>query len=348
MNLYMEKKFCFKTKEGNEVFLYKLQNKKGTIVYISNYGGIINKFIVMDANGKPVDIVLGFDEMESYLDPMYLTKYPYFGAIIGRYANRIANAEFQIDGKQYPVSKNNKTNQLHGGWEGFDRKIWNTKTHTNEVLELEYLSRDGEEGFPGNVQVITRYELSETSAFSYEFTATSDQPTALNLSHHSYFNLEGHGNILDHELLISSDKILQQDDLRVATGIYEEIGNTGYDFTRPSIIKNIMNVSEGIDHSYLINKKEDLTTAAILTAPHSKIRLEVITTEPVVHLYTGKGIPPYKGKKNETYGDYAGLCLETQVHPNAINIPHFPETILRPGETYKQKTIYRLSIADEK
>jgi aldose 1-epimerase len=343
-----DKSYCCKTTDGEDIYLFSLKNNQGTEILISNYGGIINKFIVNDLKGNEVDIVLGFDKMDDYLDKEYLTKYPYFGAIIGRYANRIENAEFKIDEKQYKVSKNNKTNQLHGGWKGFDQKIWNLIDYDETSLVMEYTSPDGEEGYPGNVNVSVRYELNDDNELSYEFTAVTDQPTAINLSHHSYFNLNGKGNILDHELRINADEFLEQDSERVATGNYIKVENSDFDFTKPAIIKSIMDLNEGIDHSYLVRQENSISLAATLSSLESGLQLEVWTTEPVVHFFAGKGLPANNGKNNETYGDYSGMCLETQVHPNAINISSFPDTILRPGETYRQKTIYKISVAEAK
>ena len=344
--------FCFKNENGVDIYLFGLRNANGTEVLISNYGCIINAFKIRTANGEIIDIVLGFDKMESYMDKEYLKKYPYFGAAIGRYANRIGNASFTIDGKLYKVSANNNTFQLHGGWEGFDRKVWDVVSFDNKkrFIEFQYVSKDGEEGFPGNTTVNLKYELNDDDELSYVFTATTDQPTAINLTHHSYFNLESGGDILDHELYINSFNVLEQDKERISTGKMEQVIGTPFDFSQPTVIREKMDVNDGIDHSYEIHVKdnEELSLAARLYSPKTKLQLEVFTTEPVVHFYAGQGIPPVTGKRKKVYGDYSGLCLETQVHPNAVNIPKFPDTVLRPGETYFHKTVYRISELPEK
>jgi len=344
--------FCFKNENGIDVYLFGLRNSNDTEVLISNYGCIIKEFKFRTASGDIVDIVLGLEKMEDYLDEKYLQKYPYFGAAIGRYANRVSDASFTIDGKLYKVSANKKPFQLHGGWEGFDRKVWDVIAFDNKkkFIEFQYVSKDGEEGYPGNLTVNLRYELNDDDELSYVYTATTDQPTAINLTHHSYFNLENGGDILDHELYINSVNILEQDEDRISTGKMEQVIGTHFDFSQPAVIREKMDVKDGIDHSYEIHKNdnEELSLAAKLFSPKTKLQLEVFTTEPVVHFYAGQGIPPVTGKRKKTYGDYSGLCLETQVHPNAINIPPFPETVLRPDETYFQKTVYRLFELPEK
>ncbi|MBA2499869.1 MAG: galactose mutarotase [Chitinophagaceae bacterium] len=345
--------FCCKTSEGDEIYLFSLRNNKNTEVLISNYGCIINAIKFQTSKEEIIDIVLGFDSMKDYIDENYLKKYPYFGAAIGRYANRIGGASFTIDSVRYDVSMNNKNFQLHGGWKGFDRKIWEMISFDEErhFIEFQYLSKDGEEGFPGNALVNLRFELNDLNELSYTYTATTDQSTVINLTHHSYFNLNnGVGNILDHELMINSSQILEQDKDRVSTGNLIEVENSAFDFSRQSPISKKMDHSNGIDHSYLIDSQEDenLSLAAQVYSPNSHLLLEVLTSEPIVHFYAGQGIPPVMGKRGEQYGDYSGLCLETHIHPNAINIPHFPDTILRPGETYYSKTAYRISELVEK
>lgn len=347
-----KKTFCCKTAEGDEVHLFTLRNNKNTEVLISNYGCIINAIKIQTSNKEIIDIVLGFDSMTGYLDETYLEKYPYFGAAVGRYANRIGDAKFTIDSVPYEVSMNNKNFQLHGGWEGFDRKPWNMISFDEEshFIEFQYLSKDGEEGFPGNALVNVRFELNDLNELSYTYTATTDKPTAINLTHHSYFNLNGAGNILDHELMINSAQILEQDKDRVSTGNFLAVKDSGFDFSRQTSINKKMNKADGIDHSYLINSEENknLSLAARVYSPLTHLQLEVLTSEPVVHFYAGQGIPPVTGKRGQQYGDYSGLCLETHIHPNAINIPHFPNTILRPGDTYYSKTVYRISELVEK
>lgn len=345
--------FCCKTEEGEDIYLYVLRNSHNTEVLISNYGCIINAIKFHTSNEEIIDIVLGFDTMEDYLDEKYLQKYPYFGAAIGRYANRIGEASFTIDGVRYDVSRNNKNFQLHGGWKGFDRKVWEMISFDDDrsAIAFQYLSKDGEEGFPGNMIINLKFELNDLNELSYTYTATTDKPTAINLTHHSYFNLNnGIGNILEHELMINSSQILEQDKDRVSTGNFVAVKDSAFDFSSQSPIIKKMDKSDGIDHSYVINRQEDenLSLAAQVYSPNTQLLLEVLTSEPVVHFYAGQGIPPFTGKRGEQYGDYSGLCLETHIHPNAINIPHFPNTVLRPGETYYSKTVYRISELVEK
>ena len=345
--------YCCKTKDGEDIYLYALRNSHNTEVLISNYGCIINAIKFHTSNEEIIDIVLGFDSMEDYLDEKYLEKYPYFGAAIGRYANRIGGSSFTIDDVRYDVTMTHKNFQLHGGKNGFDRKIWEMISFDEDrhAIEFQYLSKDGEEGFPGNALINLRFELNDLNELSYTYTATTDKPTAINLTHHSYFNLNnGVGNILDHELLINSSQILEQDNNRVSTGKIVDIKGTSFDFSKQSPISQKMDKSDGIDHSYLINRQENenLSLAAQVYSPKSHLLLEVLTSEPIVHFYAGNGIPPVMGKRGQQYGDYSGLCLETHIHPNAINIPHFPNTVLRPGETYYSKTVYRLSELVEK
>jgi aldose 1-epimerase len=255
------------------------------------------------------------------------------GCAVGRYANRIAEGRIRIDGKTYDLSKNMEHCQLHGGKEGFDKKVWEPVSEGNSPLPFvvfRYRSADGEEGFPGNLEVQVRFELSPDDELSYAYTAVTDQPTAINLTHHGYFNLNsGNGNIKDHRLTIYSDRVLEQDENLVTNG----------DFRQPRAI------AEACDKSFVISSKPDangLMLAAEAESLQSGTKLRVYTTDPVVHFYAGGGMQPVIGKNKIQYGPFSGFCLETHKHPNAINIPRFPNTILRPGETYYQKTVYKV------
>jgi aldose 1-epimerase len=340
-----EGKYCFTNNNDEKVWLFTLRNTSGTEVLITNYGAIITSFKIKMPEGKVNDIVLGFENVQDYLATDYVNNYPWFGAAVGRYANRIKNAAFEIDGINYPLSKNNNNNQLHGGHVGFDKKVWQfiAQGETPHYwLELKYCSPDGEEGFPGNLEVIIRFELTNENELSYEYKATSDQPTAVNLTHHSYFNLNnGKGTIEDYEVKIYSSSILEQDAGLVANGNSLSIKNTGYDFSEFKQVGNSTIKAEEFDQSFEINKREDLLVAE-LRSQESGVLLQIYSTEPIVHFYTGKWIPAVNGKSGNTYGPLSGLCLETQIHPNAINIPGFPNTVLRPGEAYHQKTIYKI------
>jgi aldose 1-epimerase len=347
------KTYCCKNENGEDIYLFALRNDKGTEVLISNYGAIITSFKIKNSTGDFTDIVLGFEKMDDYFDANYRKQYPYFGAAIGRYANRIKNAEIEIDGEKFLLSKNNGSSQLHGGFQGFDSKVWEVLSFDDErqsKLEFKYISKDGEEGFPGNLEVVIHFELTEDNELIYEYTATTDKPTAVNCTHHSYFNLNnGEGNMLDHVLTINANKILEQDESLTTNGKILHVKNTKFDFKKPVAIADKIDKATGFDQSFVIDKTVDgLNLAATVYSPKTKFQLEVFTTEPVVHFYTGQGIPKIIGKHKILYGPYSGLCLETQVHPNAINVPSFPSTILRPGETYHQKTVYKVSLPEKK
>lgn len=337
---------CFRHSSGKEVFLFTLRNTKGTEVLISNYGAIIAAFKIKMNDGSVNDIVLGFDKMEDYTSKEYLESYPWFGAAVGRHGNRIKNAAFSIDGKQYQLSRNNGNNQLHGGVEGFDKKVWEVVAVGDEGVVFSYNSPDGEEGFPGNVTVTIKFILADNNELSHEYTATTDQPTVVNLTHHSYFNLDnGERTIEDYELKINASQILEQDAELAPTGNYTDVTGTKYDFRNGKMISKDWDYETGYDQSFIVKTKSpELITGAEVFSPHSKLKLAILTTEPIVHFYTGKGIPTFKNAKNgNKYGSYSALCLETQVHPNAVNIAHFPNTVLRPGETYFQKTVYKVT-----
>jgi aldose 1-epimerase len=296
------------------------------------------------STGEINDIVLGFDKVEDYLSEKYLNQYPWFGCAVGRVANRIKNAKFEIDGKEYQLSKNRGTDQLHGGTEGFDKKAWNLISHENSSLELSFLSKNGEEGFPGNLEVKTRIMLNNQNELSYEYTATTDAPTVVNLTRHEYFNLDnGEGTIEDQKLKIYASKTLDQDDNLTATGEICSVDNTEFDFRDYHSIGERMNKEEGYDKTFVVyDPEKKLKLVAEAFSEKSKTKLEVFSDQPVVHFYSGRWIPE-EGKNNTVYRPFSGFCLETQIHPNAINIPHFPNTILRPDEIYSQKTIYRIS-----
>jgi len=336
---------CFRHSSGKDVFLFTLRNTKGTEVMISNYGAIITAFKIKMNDGSINDIVLGFDKMEDYTSNEYLESYPWFGAAVGRHGNRIKNAAFTIDGQQYKLSRNHGNNQLHGGFEGFDKKVWEVVAVGDEGVVFLYNSPDAEEGFPGNVTVTIKFILSGNDELSHEYTATTDQPTVVNLTHHSYFNLDnGKRTIEDYELKINASQILEQDAELAPTGNYIDVAGTKYDFQNGKMISKDWDYETGYDQSFIVKTKSpELITGAEVFSPHSKLKLAILTTEPIVHFYTGKGIPAFNGKKGNKYGSYSALCLETQVHPNAVNIPHFPNTVLRPGETYFQKTVYKVT-----
>jgi len=338
--------FCFKHKSGQDVFLYSLQNKKGTEVLITNYGAIITSFSIRLHDGNTNDIVLGFDRVEDYFNPAYLEQYPWFGAAVGRNANRIKNAEFKIDGQHFQLTKNRGNNQLHGGEEGFDKKVWQFVAqgdNPNPWLELHYDSPDGEEGFPGNLAINIRFELGQDDELSYEYKATSDKPTVINCTHHGYFNLDNDkGTIHDHLVKIYGATTLDQDDELVATGGLSPVDNTAFDLRKFTRVGDGLQKIPEYDKSYVAAKNESGLVAEV-KSPASGLQLQVFTTEPIVHFYSGKWIPVVQGKGGKQNGPFSGLCLETHNYPKAVNIPHFPYTILRPGEIYHHKTSYRIT-----
>jgi aldose 1-epimerase len=343
------KRFCFKHPSGEDIYLFTLRNTNGTEVCISNYGAIITSFKLLLIDHTFNDIVLGFDDMESYCSAAYLANYPYFGAVIGRYANRIKDASFRINGHVFHLAKNKGTDHIHGGLEGFDRKVWSCSYFSDEELLLTYTSKDGEEGYPGTLQTEIHFRLNEENELTYEIKATTDKATAVNLTHHSYFNLNnGKGSIADHFITIDSEAILEQDSNLVVNGRTTAVSDTIYDFRKEKKIQQSWNALDGYDQSYVLGttvnrtREDGLVFAASAYSNLSGVRLEVYTSEPLVHFYTGKWIPSITGKHQTAYQAFSGFCFETQKHPNAVNIAQFPNTILQPGETYYTKTLYRV------
>ncbi|WP_028786374.1 aldose epimerase family protein [Terrimonas ferruginea] len=323
---------------GEDIYLFHLINKQGTEVRVTNLGAITTAFIVPSTKG-PVNIVLGFDKVADYLSPDYLAAYPYFGAAIGRYANRIANGKFMIDGQSCEVTCNQPPHHLHGGHEGFDKKIWQVKSYdaANAQLILKYKSIDGEEGFPGELNTELQINLTNENELIYTFRATTDQPTAVNLTHHDYFDLDPLSKGINGQLVqINADHWLAQNESFVATGELIPVA-AAFDFRIPKPIGQDADPVKGYDQSFVINRSGGPAASAF--SINTGLKLEVFTTAPVVHFYTGRYIPLLNGK----FGAFSGYCFEAQVHPNAINNPSFPDTILRPGDTYEQQTTYRVS-----
>jgi len=337
--------------DGEEVIAIELTNTKGTYVKIFNYGAIINKFMIKNAKGDMQDIVLGFDHFEQYLEPEYLKNYPYFGAVIGRYANRIKNGKFSIDGKTYELAKNAGTSTLHGGTVGFDKKVWDI-VEINEAnqssVTLEYESEDGEENFPGNLVIALTFELTENDELILTYEAETDKATAINLTHHGYFNLSPNGeNVENHQMQIFGSNYLAQDDQYAVTGELIAVAGTPLDFTKMKAIGKDWNPDEGYDQSIVLDKiYGDLSLASKTTEAESGLSLTVYTTEPVAHLYTAKYVDVKNGKGGKDYSAFDAFCVETQHHPNAINIPEFPSTILKPDDLYSQTTIYKVSLTN--
>jgi aldose 1-epimerase len=311
-----------------------------TKVKITNFGGIITEIITPDKEGNPGNIALGFDNLEQYL-----AGHPSFGAIIGRFGNRIAKGKFEIDGEVYQLTINNGNNSIHGGLVGFDDVLWNAEivdTEKGKGLKLSYLSRDLEEGFPGNLNVSVLYELIEND-LEITYRATTDKATPVNLTNHTYFNLAGEGTVLDHVLEIRASHYTPVDDELIPTGEIAPVKGTPFDFTKPKPIgRDIEQTNGGYDNNYVVDSTPDeLRLIAILEEPTSGRTLEVLTTEPGVQLYTGNFLNGSLVSNGIPYIRYSGVCLETQHYPDSPNQPTFPSTILRPGEEYYTKTIYR-------
>jgi len=340
------------TPDGKTVDLYTLTNSHGMEVRAMTYGGIIVSLRVPDKSGKVADVVLGFDKFDGYLDNK-----PYMGAIVGRYGNRIANAEFTLDGVKYTLAKNNGPNSLHGGVKGFDKVVWDGESSQNAdgaSVAFTYLSKDGEEGFPGNLRVKVTYTLTEKNELIVDYHATTDKATPVNLTQHSYFNLsgEGNGDILKHEVRLNADKFTAVDDNLIPTGELRLVKGTPLDFDKSTAIGARINdnyqqlvIAKGYDHNFVISRKGDgLELAARVKDPASGRVLEVLTTQPGVQFYTGNFLDgTVTGKQGHVYKQRYGFCLETQHYPDSPNHPEFPTSILRPGQTYESRTVFKFS-----
>lgn len=339
-----------KTTDGAETQLYTLTNAHGLKVGITNYGGIITSLLVPDKAGKLGDVVLGFDNVSGYQSPEFLKSGPYFGALIGRYGNRIAKGRFTLAGKEYPLAKNNGENTLHGGKKGFDKVVWQAEPGTSadgQTLRLTYRSQDGEEGYPGNLDVTVVYTLTNDDALRIDYTATTDKATPVNLTNHAYFNLGG-GNqdVLGHEVTIPADRYTVVDAGLIPTGELRPVKGTPFDFTTPHAIgERIAQVPGGYDHNWVLNQPSGVHPAAAVYDPATGRTMEVTTTEPGVQFYTGNFLDgTLKGKGGTTYGKHAGFCLETQHFPDSPNQPAFPSTILQPGQTLHSTTTYKFGV----
>ncbi|HET7259312.1 MAG TPA: aldose epimerase family protein [Candidatus Acidoferrum sp.] len=345
-----------KTPDGAEVELYTLTNKSGMEVAITTYGGAVVSLKAPDRHGTLEDVVLGYDSLEGYVNDKV-----YFGAIIGRYANRIGHAQFTLDGKTYTLAKNNGENTLHGGIKGFNKAVWTAKeipARDGQALELTYLSKDGEEGFPGNLHVRVVYTLTDSNELKIEYLATTDKDTVVNLTNHSYFNLlgvgPGTGDVLGHVLMIEADKFTPVDSGLIPTGELRDVAGTPFDFRKPTAIGVRINdnneqlkLAGGYDHNFVLRRKmgEPISLAGRVVEPASGRILEVWTTEPGMQLYTGNFLDgSIHGKGGVVYTKHMAFCLETQHFPDSPNHPKFPTTELKPGERYHTTTIYKFSV----
>lgn len=333
--------------DGKKVYLYTLTNKNGSQVKISNYGGTITSWVTADSKGNKSNIVLGFNELKGYL-----AHPPYFGATIGRYGNRIAKGRFTLDGKTYKLAVNNNANALHGGLKGFDKVVWDPSplTENTPALTINYLSKDGEEGYPGNLKVSVKFSLSDDNELKIEYDAQTDKATPINLTNHSYWNLTGDvsNTILNNSLMIDADRYTPVDTGLIPTGEWKSVKGTPFDFTTPHKIgERIAQVKGGYDHNFVLNKKgNNLDKVAFVTDSISGRQLEVYTTQPGLQFYSGNFLDgSIKADNGKPIEQHAALCLETQHFPDSPNEPSFPSTILKPGEKYHTETMYKVSIA---
>jgi aldose 1-epimerase len=341
-----------KTSDGKAVEIYTLKNSKGAEARIMTYGGTVVSLKMPDRNGKYADIVQGFDSIEDYEKNRV-----FFGALIGRYGNRIAKGRFTLDGKEYTLATNNGENHLHGGVEGFDRVVWTARPFVDTRganLELTYLSKDSEEGYPGNLNVKVVYTLTENNELKIVYFADTDKNTIVNLTHHSYFNLAGAGvgDILNHQLTLYADRFTPTDNTSIPLGELRSVKGTPFDFLTPTTIGARINQGEeqlkfgqGYDHNWVLNKTASKSPALAATVfePVSGRVMEVFTTEPGLQFYSGNFLDNVKGKNGQIYPRRSGFCLEAQHFPDSPNKPEFPTTELKKGQTYTQTTIYKFS-----
>jgi aldose 1-epimerase len=334
----------------DSVQIFELTNRNGVTIKATNYGGKVISLMVPDRNGIMDDVVLGYDAVTDYLHGN-----PFFGAIIGRFANRIANGRFELNGKAYQLAINNRNNSLHGGSGGFHNVLWKTESVTEKRIQFTYYSPDGEEGFPGNVEVRATYELSDENEFVISYQASTDRVTLVNLSHHSFYNLAGAGNgdILNHKMTIYADRFCPIDENLIPTGKLVDIAGTPFDFRQPTKIgehieetNDQIRLANGYDHNWVLNKiNNDLTLAASVYEPISGRAMEVFTTEPGLQFYSGNFLDGSDiGKAGKKYDYRSAFCLEPQHFPDSPNHPNFPSTVLKPGDIYQQKTIYKFSV----
>ncbi|MGA2541167.1 MAG: aldose epimerase family protein [Verrucomicrobiota bacterium] len=344
-----------KTPDGQAVDVYTLKNSKGAEARIMTYGGVVLSLKMPDKNGQFGDVVLGCDKLEDYTKT---PPPPYFGALIGRYGNRIGKATFTLDGKTYQLAANNNGNTLHGGNKGFDKVVWTAVRMTEDSatgpqLFLNYTSKDGEEGYPGTLNVTAVYTLTENNELRIDFTATTDKDTVVNLTHHGYFNLAGKGDILGHVVTIPADNITPVDAGLIPLGNLQSVDGTPFDFRKPMAIgaridadNAQLKLGPGYDHNWVINKKMgELTMMAHVSEPTTGRVMEVWSTEPALQFYSGNFLDgTIAGKGGWAYQKHSAFCMEPQHYPDSPNKPQFPTTELKPGQTYKNTIIYRFSV----
>lgn len=339
--------------DGQQVSVYTLTNANGVEARVTNYGGIVLSLRVPDRDGNLEDVVLGFDSLSAYV-----AGHPYFGALIGRYGNRIANGSFTLDGETYQLPRNNGPNSLHGGEQGFDKVVWAAEPFDNEEgqgVVLTYTSADGEQGYPGTLQARVTYTLTDNNELIFDYHATTDRATPVNLTQHTYFNLagDGSGSILNHEMMLNASRFTPVDSTLIPTGELRAVEGTPFDFRQPTTLGARIGEDDeqlrfglGYDHNFVLDGggADSLALAARVYEPTSGRVMEVLTTEPGVQLYTGNFLDgSLTGKNGAVYAHRTGFCLETQHFPDSPNQPAFPSTILQPGEEYTSRTVYRFS-----
>jgi aldose 1-epimerase len=344
-----------KMPDGAAVDIFTLTNEHGLEARICTYGGAVVSLKTPDRTGQMADIVQGFDSLAGYLNPAQ----PYFGALIGRYGNRIGHAKFTLDGKVYTLPANDGANTLHGGPKGFDKVVWTARQLPDGGIELTYVSKDGDEGFPGTLKAVVTYHLTGANELKIDYAATTDKDTVVNLTNHSYWNLKGAGNgtILDHILTLHASRFTPVDSGLIPTGELKPVAGTPFDFTKPTAVgarieqnDEQLKLGRGYDHNFILDRTgAGLSLAARVEENTSGRVMEVETTEPAVQFYTGNFLDgTVGGKGGKNYPLRAALCLETQHYPDSPNKPAFPSTELKPGQTYKTTTVYRFSVKNGK
>jgi aldose 1-epimerase len=344
----LEQKRFGQMPDGTEVLIYTLSNKHGVVAKVTEYGALLTELWVPDSAGKLGNIVLGFDNLDRYVQG-----HPFFGATAGRVANRIAKGKFTLDGKEYTLAVNNAPNHLHGGNVGFDKRVWKSQplgaSSEKVAVEFTYTSPDGEEGYPGNLKVKVVYTLTADNELRIDYTATTDKATPINLTNHSYFNLAGSGSVLGHRLYLKADRYTPADDTLIPTGEIASVKGTPLDFTKPTAIgariAEEMSFAKGYDHNFVLNSGGGkLALCARVQEPKSGRVMEIWTTEPGVQLYTGNYLDgKIVGIGGVAYAQHHGFCLETQHFPDSINKPNFPSVVLQPGQTFKSTTVEKFS-----
>lgn len=335
------------TIDGKTVSMHTLKNKNGMSADITNFGAKIIRLFAPDKNGKMEDVVLGFDNLKEIIE-----KEEYYGAVCGRFANRIKDGKFKLDGKEYTLAVNNGTNALHGGVDAYNTKVWDVVSVTEDTLVLSLVSPDGEEGYPGTLEVKVTYQLTADNEMSIHYEATTDQPTIIGLTNHSYFNLKGagKGTIKDHQLQINADFFTVLDESFALTGEIRPVEGTPFDFRQPVVVgeridDEVYVPGWGIDNNWCLRKEQqgDCVLAGYVYEPVSGRKLEVFTTQPGMQIYTGNWIEKQTGKAGQIYDRQDAICLETQGFPNSANIPFFPSPVLRPAQKYDEWCIYKFS-----